>query len=228
VGPSDAILTAWSVGAAIDPGLGRESAPPDDLCLDPIPRPRDRACMIRKLRVMHLMPHETTPTSASQSRRRNLTLYHERSSGIALIAIQPCCPYVEYIVRDLPLVRREPSADGTLARIAFLVGYDGDVDGPEHVARLRPVVTDVHVSHPIKRHSWPFWGTIGSKFNVTNFTLRSSAGALFEYDHEVVISRQRIVFRMGKGSVFRDLHTSPLFVSSLLCRDNTTVYAFST
>jgi len=105
------------VGAAIDPGLGRESAPPDDLCLDPIPRPRDRACMLGKLRVMHLMPHETTPTSARQSRRRNLTLYHERSSGIALIAIQPCCPYVEYIVRDLPLVRREPSTDGTLARV---------------------------------------------------------------------------------------------------------------
>ncbi len=190
------------MGAAIDPGLGRESAPPDDLCLDPIPRPRDRACMLGKLRVMHLMPHETTPTSARQSRRRNLTLYHERSSGIALIAIQPCCPYVEYIVRDLPLVRREPSTDGTLARIAFL----GDVDGPEHVAQLRPVVADVHVSHPITVTSWPFLGTIGSKFNVTNFTLRSSAGAFFEYYHEVVIGRQRVVLRMGKGSVFPDLH----------------------
>ena len=158
--------------------------------------------MLGKLRVMHLMPHKMTPTSACQSRRRNQTLYHERSSGIALIAIQPCCPYVEDIVRNLPLVRREPSADGTLARITFL----GDVDGPEHVAQLRPVVADVHVSHPITVTSWPFLGTIGSKFNVTNFTLRSSAGALFEYDHEVVIGRQRVVLRMGKGSVFPDLH----------------------
>ncbi len=186
-----------------------------------------RAYMPGKSLFAHLMPHETTPASTRQSHHRNC---HPLSSTVLRNrpdAMLPFCPCAEHIVRDLPLVHLKLSADGTLACIAFLVGYDGDGDVLEHVAQLRPVVADVHVfpSHHchLLAHCNCHWIGIQCHYR----TLLTSVGALLENTSTTLLFVDNESYSgWGRDPSSLTSMTLPSFISSLSCRYNTTVYVF--